>query len=347
MGLFNQLPEPRLVIKPNAPDFTIVTVNVAYAVATGYAAQDLAGQSLWKVFGSNTASSNVKEIFEQGLNDVLLHKTEMKLPIFRYDISATSASRLKPRWWQVDISPVNDDNGDIAYLLCTTRNVTIHVEDQMQILRGSQEQAAMLINQQDRDEQIKILQGQLVEATENTEEQVNRRTQNLSDSEYELSRLFAVTPVGLCILKGSQFVIQKANKPMLALWGRKQQDVTGRPLLEVFPELKGQPFPALLEKVVADKKMLTLTAQPILIVQGDGKPVKIFVDFSYDPLFNTAGNVEGVLVTFNDVTESVDAQQILQNRQEELETLNEELNAANEELMRINQELNILNNSKK
>lgn len=345
-ALFDQLPEPRLIIKANAPDFTIVAVNKAYVAATGFTFEELSGQSLWKLFGSNTASTNVRAIFEQGLNDALQHKAEIKLPIFRFDLSATATERSKPRWWQVDITPVNDENGDVTYLLCTTRNVTIHVEDQMEILRGSQNQAAMLVRQQESDEQIHTLQGQLNNANDVTETQVAQRTQELTDSEYELNRVLAVTPVGLCVLKGDNFSIKTANKPMLALWGCKQEDVIGRPLLEVFPELQGQPFPALLQKVMGDKKMLTLSAQPVLIVHGDRKPVKIFVDFSYDPLFDTAGNVEGVLVTVNDVTEIIKAQQLLQNRQEELETMNEELNAANDELQRINNELNAINNGK-
>ncbi|TWR31202.1 PAS domain-containing protein [Mucilaginibacter pallidiroseus] len=342
-NIFNQLPEPCLVLSPNAPDFSIVAANEAYIAATGFSLERLTNRSLWILFTENTASANIRDVFEQGLNDALMHKSEIKLPVFRYDLAATDTDRAKPRWWQVDINPIVDMLGEVTCLLCTTRNMTIHVQDQIEILRGNDLEAAMIVRQQESDEYIQRMEGQLNDANQNTEAAVALRTKELSDSEYELSRIMAVTPVGLCIVKGADFVITEVNGPMLDLWGRKRSAIIGQPLFDVISELKEQQLPAMLEKVVADKQMTFVPAQPVLVIRPDGKTVKKFVDFSYDPLFDVAGIVNGVLITVNDVTKLINAQHVLQNRQEELETMNEELTAANEELQRINQDFNTRN----
>ncbi|OKS86241.1 ATP-binding protein [Mucilaginibacter polytrichastri] len=317
--IFDQLAEPRLILKPYNADFIIVAANAAYLAATGYELADLSGKSIWNFFKVDAAGHHTVKIFQTGLNDVLEYKSALKLPIFRFDTLHA------PRWWQVEILPVMDEVGQIAYLTCTTYNVTIQVEDEATIKSGK---AAMLVQQQ-------------TEIT--TAEQVAFRTQELTDSEYRLSRIVSATPCGLCILKGENFIIDIINGPLLTLWGRTEKDILNQPLLKVFPELEGQPFQTFLIRVRETSHTVTMKEQSVVIIGVDGKPKYIYADFSYDPLFDVDLNVEAVLVTYSEVTSFVHARNLLEDREQVLEAMNEEMNAANEELQAMNEEMTVTN----
>lgn len=326
--IFDQLTEPRVVVKPNAPNFTIVFANRAYLAATGGTAESLNGLTLWQLFKRDVASANGRVVFEAGLNDAVRHRAPVKLPIFRFDTAAAMGGRPVPQWWQVDISPVASTDGELIYLICTTRNVTLHVQDKTAILKHEHENAALLIRQQEQTEEA---------------ERIEQRGVAVTESEYRLNRIVSTTPVGLAIIKGAEQVIETVNDPLLKLWGRKLDAVLGRKLLDVLPELLDQPFFHALLEVYNNAKSIRQERQPAVIAAPEGETRHVFVDLSYDPLFDTGGKVDAILMTVNDVTAMVHAQQLLQDREEELETMNEELTATNEELHASLEELTAIN----
>ncbi|PWG80523.1 PAS domain-containing protein [Pararcticibacter amylolyticus] len=166
---------------------------------------------------------------------------------------------------------------------------------------------------------------------------------NLEASEFRLKRMVMTTPFALAILKTRDLFIEVANQRMLEIWMRKEEDVLGKPLMAVFPELEDQPFPLLLAEVFDTGKRVSMPEVSALIVSPEGEINEHYVDFSYDPLFDLEGNVEAILVSVSDITEIIRARQQLQERQEELEALNEEVTTGNDELIAINEELTASN----
>ncbi|TWR26241.1 PAS domain-containing protein [Mucilaginibacter achroorhodeus] len=347
-ALFDQLAEPRIILKPDHPTFTVVSINSAYEQATGYKEEQLKGRSVWDFFKADAAGSFSAEKLKQGLEDVLRHSAEIKLPIFRFDLMGGAGS--SPRWWQVELYPIIDENNSIVYITCTTHNVTIHVEDQANILESRRNEAAMLIQQQQSEKELqvsehalRVTQDELSSERSETENKITRRTKELSDSEYRLNRIIANTPTGLCILKSDELIIEIINQSLLKLWGRVENDVIGKSILTAVPEFEGQPFVKRAKQVLGNGNQVTSLEEAVLIIKENGKQETRFADFSYDPLFDVNDKVESVLITVNDVTEIVKAKQLLQHQQEELETTNEELTAANEELQSMNEELHATN----
>ncbi|WP_316810088.1 PAS domain-containing protein [Pedobacter heparinus] len=177
----------------------------------------------------------------------------------------------------------------------------------------------------------------MVVATEVTE-QVRARKE-VEESAHQLKRMVMTTPIGLTILKGKEMRIEIANQQMLEIWGRTEEAVVDKNLTDVFPELADQPFPALLRNIFDTGERVASPAAKATIALPDGTAKEIYVDFSYDPLFDLEGKVEAILASVNEVTELTEGKKMLQQRQEELETLNEEFLAANEELVATNDEL--------
>jgi len=144
--------------------------------------------------------------------------------------------------------------------------------------------------------------------------------------------MFMQAPVAIAILEGTDHTFTFAN-PAYRAWvdGR---DVVGKPLLVALPELEGQGFAALLDRVVQ-------TGEPVF---GKEVPVKLdhhaeheflFVNFSYTPMRNPQGLADGVLVSGWDVTEQVLART-------RLEALTAEVRASEAELRLVTDALPVL-----
>lgn len=166
-------------------------------------------------------------------------------------------------------------------------------------------------------------------------------------SENLLSSMVAIAPIGMTILRGRDLVIELANGPMLEIWNHSHEEVIGRKLMDIFPELIYQPFPKLLLSVFDTGKPVKMHEIEADIRSPHGNK-HIYIDFSYDPLFDLDGDVEAIMVTVVDITQIVEARKQLELSEKELQTKNEELSssveelaAANEEQIAINEELSI------
>ena len=74
----------------------------------------------------------------------------------------------------------------------------------------------------------------------------------LEERERQFRNLVMQSPMALSILRGPDLIIDIVNYRMLnELCRRSFEEVSGRPLLEVFPELKGQKYPELLLEVLS------------------------------------------------------------------------------------------------
>jgi PAS domain S-box-containing protein len=165
--------------------------------------------------------------------------------------------------------------------------------------------------------------------------------QALLESETRFRSLVEEAPVATALYVGPRFIIEVANEPMIAVWG-KGHGVLGKPLSVAVPELNDQPFMKLLDEVyysgVAHHEK---EAKCMLII--DGKPEIFFFNFTYKPLINAAGKVYAIVDMAIDVTEQVHARNKLLehqiNLEQEVAERTEELAASNEELAAMNEEL--------
>ena len=180
------------------------------------------------------------------------------------------------------------------------------------------------------------IDGILVFVIEVTEAVLNRRKQEAN--ELSLRNLVLKSHYGLMILRGAEFVIEIANQQIANLWNKGLSDITGKCLLDVLPELADQPFPALLKRVYSTGSAYGQDEEVLFINSPEGQ-LQRYVSFYYDPMLDAEGNVDGIIVACEDITEKVNARNLLQQSYEEQQTLNEELTSSNEQLSTINEEL--------
>jgi len=145
-------------------------------------------------------------------------------------------------------------------------------------------------------------------------------------------------PIGTAVLRGRNFLVDVANRPILEMWEKTYQEVEGKPIIEIFPEIKDQPFPKMLEEVYDSGKRMAISEIEVKVSTPQG--IKYMaVDFSYDPLFDKDGIVEAILVTVKDITEIVEARKLLELSKEDQQRLNDQLTVINKEMTAVNEEL--------
>jgi len=123
----------------------------------------------------------------------------------------------------------------------------------------------------------------------------------LKKNEQLYHELISSSTIAFAIFKGPDHVIEKANDSMIKLWG-KGEDVFGKTILEVLPEVKDQGITELLDNVYRTGEPFYASQLPIDLVI-DGKLENKFFDFTYQPQRDENGNIVGVADIAIDVTE--------------------------------------------
>ena len=181
------------------------------------------------------------------------------------------------------------------------------------------------------------------------EERVKRRTNDLAESlkklvhsEQRLDNILHQLPSPVVVLGGPDQVIEVTNEALLSFWNKTKEEVIGRPMLDVFPELKSQPFPNQWKHVLATGETIINKEKPVVFNKESG-PRLYYVDYYYQPLTDFDGTRTAVLATVLDVTHKVEARKQLEENQVSLQKLNDELAAINEEMTASNEELTVTN----
>lgn len=124
-----------------------------------------------------------------------------------------------------------------------------------------------------------------------------------SDSELRFRKLIEESSIATCLFTGKDMVIEIANEMMIKMWG-KGHSVIGKPLREAVPEMVGQPFLGILDEVLKTGITYTATDQPADLFI-DGKLSTYYFDFTYKPLFDSNGEIFGIMDSAVDVTEKM------------------------------------------
>jgi len=147
--------------------------------------------------------------------------------------------------------------------------------------------------------------------------------QRLKVNEEHLRTLIEQAPVATALFVGKDMVIDIPNEAMLKVWG-KGRSVIGKPLREALPELEGQPFLGILDRIYKTGEAHSEQgARADLVV--DGRLQTFYYDYTYKPLKDSRGEVYAILDMAVDVTEQVISRQELEQSEERYRQLASEL----------------------
>ncbi|MDQ6904399.1 MAG: PAS domain-containing sensor histidine kinase, partial [Bacteroidota bacterium] len=139
-----------------------------------------------------------------------------------------------------------------------------------------------------------------------------KANKKIIESERNLRLIIHQAAVSIAIFRGPNHVVEIVNAKALELWGRKEEEVMKIPILEAMPELKNQGIQEMLDNVFTTGKSFIATELP-LEIKRNGKIGKVYINFSYDPLYNEEGIIDGIIGVGVEVTEQVQARIDVEN----------------------------------
>jgi len=129
--------------------------------------------------------------------------------------------------------------------------------------------------------------------------------------ENKFRKLIIEAPAIFCILKGEQHVFELANLRSKELVDNR--DIIGKPIREALPELEGQGFYELLDKVYNTGETYNGNEVPANLIKSDGRVEQGYFNFTFQAYTNADNETEGILVFANEVTEQVEARKIIES----------------------------------
>ena len=173
-----------------------------------------------------------------------------------------------------------------------------------------------------------IIEVRGIAAEKRAREERERLLRQLEWERSRLAYLFERAPAYIVTVRGPEHVFELANPAYLQFIGRS--DITGKPAREVLPELEGQGYFKLLDRVFRTGEPFVGREMPISVRREPGEPPEEkFFDFVYQPIFEADGSVSGIFAHGIDITEQVrarkEAEEANRIKDEFLATLSHEL----------------------
>ena len=140
----------------------------------------------------------------------------------------------------------------------------------------------------------------------------------LEESERNFRSLVMQAPVGICILKGQELEVKLANESFLDVSNKKGENIIGKRVVDIYPEATAQGFDKMILSVMESRQPFYGKEVEVVQEREEGSRT-IYVDFTFEPLFEPDGTVNRVLDLSIDVTDKVLARRKLQEAEEELQ----------------------------
>ncbi len=142
---------------------------------------------------------------------------------------------------------------------------------------------------------------------------------DLAFQRHLLELIFRESPAAMALWRGPELIFERVN-PLYQEWFGNDRPLVGKPLMEVVPELEGQGFDEMLEKVLRTGENFTGTEMLARFARAAGGPVEDrYFDFSYLRVCDPAGRPYGVYNHAVDVTGRVLSRRALERSQGHLQ----------------------------
>jgi signal transduction histidine kinase len=126
----------------------------------------------------------------------------------------------------------------------------------------------------------------------------------LSLERSRLEEVFRQAPSFLAVLSGPRHVFEIVNDAYYQLVGHR--DIVGKPAFEALPEVRGQGFEALLDRVMSTGVPYVGRAVPLMVARTpDSPPEQRYVNLVYQPVTEADGTRTRIVAHGTDVTDAV------------------------------------------
>ena len=279
-AVFDSVPTPVMIM---GRDFTILDMNAAYLGVVRRDRGDLVGRDVFEAF---PGSGESRRMVQDSLRRVVRTGEADVLPVLLYPIPVGNGAGTEERFWSVSHMPLRDRGGRVVSILQNAQDVTAM---RPKAMAGKDAAKILGENVLDRAQRIQALNASL-----------------LAESA-QLRNLFMSAPSFMCVLRGADYRFELANLAFIKLVG--ERELLGRPFAQAIPESIGQPYVALLDEVSQSGEAFVGKQMRVEFERQPGQQLdEVFIDFVFQPIVGDDGEVAGIFIDGNDVTDHVRAE---------------------------------------
>lgn len=306
-------------VTSNTPDLVYVfTLDYKFSYANK-ALLEMWGKSWEDAIGKNLLENGYEpwhaEMHEREIDQIVATKKPVRGEV------AFPHATLGKRIYDYILNPVFNADREVVAISGTTRDVTERKIGEMEKLKLSDDLAAL-------NEEAEATNEELNAAIE----ELQASQQMLNEANGNLAQILDMLPASVVVIRGYDLVVEMINDSNLKYWNKTRDEVIGRPFLEILPDLADQPFAGQLRRVMQTGEIIDVKESPVLFENADGSIRETYVDYTYQPLSDPAGNRNGVLVMSFEITDRVQSRRLLEKYTEELAETNNLLSISNNKL---------------
>ncbi|MEO3407600.1 ATP-binding protein [Mucilaginibacter sp. CAU 1740] len=252
-------------------------VNDKFLEIAGKSREAILGKWYWEPF------AEARAYYEKALTAVV----KSGEPYYADEVELMLVRHGREEWIFVTFvyAPVKNDAGEIV-------KVAVWVLENTQQVKSRQA--------------ISILNEQLG----NANRELSTANEGLAGSDARFRALVQDAPVAIFVLRGREMIFETVNDLMYRMLG-KDNEIIGKTYAEAVPELVGQPFFELLDKVyLTGETFYGSEVKGTLTIEGKAKDG--YFNFIYKPVKDETGQVYGVMCVAIDVLEQVEARKQLE-----------------------------------
>ncbi|RVU00299.1 PAS domain S-box protein [Mucilaginibacter limnophilus] len=148
--LYNSIPTPCIILKPDKPAYTIAAVNKAFLQATFTGRFMLIGKPFFEAFPANADDDGSRTLnIVNAFDHVLRSKKTCLINRHRYDSPSSSNTDEYVRYWNIETYPLLDIDGNVSYIVQSSTDVTALVEAE-QKLEASNEKVKIELGEREQ-----------------------------------------------------------------------------------------------------------------------------------------------------------------------------------------------------
>ncbi len=122
----------------------------------------------------------------------------------------------------------------------------------------------------------------------------------IEDSNKRYNMLLMQSPFAFAIMQGKDMVVTLANDSIKEIWG-KGNEIEGKKLLDILPEIKDSVFPKLIDEVFRTGIPHQEHETPASLLRN-GKMENAYFNFVYQPYYESDATISGVVLIADEVT---------------------------------------------
>ena len=208
-AIFNQARSPIVVLKADKPIYTIVAFNEYYKRTTRTPTNNLIGKGAFEVYNPEHIGDDRQfKVLVNSLNQSLESKQQVKLPVLYFERLKPDGKLEERTWWQIQINPIFDANGNVEYFMCVTLNVTAEELAQQELEEARNREQLLLEEVRTINEELTATNEELISSMEELssskdslyllnselEERIKSRTAALAESENRYRAILNALP---------------------------------------------------------------------------------------------------------------------------------------------------------